>query len=177
MSKQFTQRDIAMIKSPAHRALSLSAHRLLLRLEIELASHGGHNGSLPVTYAQLKEFGIRRNSIKATIEECVALGFIRVTKVGRAGAAEERTPSEYRLTYRPTNPRGGRVGRTDEWRQVTDKQARSIAKGKPSSPPKMGAEKPSNASKVLAPKTIPALAPKMGSGLGPQNGGYLLELY
>jgi hypothetical protein len=48
---QFAPRTIAMIESPAFRVLSLSAHRILARLEIELAHHGGKdNGALPCTY-------------------------------------------------------------------------------------------------------------------------------
>ena len=36
----FAPRLITMLKSPAYRALSLSAHRILARLEIELYQHG-----------------------------------------------------------------------------------------------------------------------------------------
>ena len=58
-SGQFAGRLIAMLQSPAYRVLSLSAHRLLARIEIELAKHGGDdNGKLPVTYEQFVEYGI-----------------------------------------------------------------------------------------------------------------------
>ena len=53
-----------MLESPAYRVMSLSAHRLLARVEIELAHHGGHdNGALPVTYKNCVDFGIERHSI------------------------------------------------------------------------------------------------------------------
>ena len=55
----FAARTIEMLESPAYRVLSLSAHRILARLEIELASHGGNdNGRLPLTYNQLVEYGL-----------------------------------------------------------------------------------------------------------------------
>jgi hypothetical protein len=37
-------RVIAMLRSPAYRALSLSGHKILSRIEIELADHGGDKG-------------------------------------------------------------------------------------------------------------------------------------
>jgi hypothetical protein len=123
---QFSWRLIEMLESPAYRALSLSARRLLDRLEIELAHHGGDdNGRLPATYEQLHEYGIDRDSIPPAIRETVALGFLEVTEQGRAGNREFRTPSRYRLTYRPA----GRANATDDWRQIkTDEQAQALAK-------------------------------------------------
>jgi hypothetical protein len=48
---QFAAHTIEMIKSPAWSVLSLSARRVLDRIEIEHADHGGYdNGKLPVTY-------------------------------------------------------------------------------------------------------------------------------
>ena len=50
ISGQWSPRPIEMLESPAYRTLSLSAHRVISRIEIELARHGGHdNGRLPVT--------------------------------------------------------------------------------------------------------------------------------
>jgi hypothetical protein len=40
ISEQFSTHRIAMLKSPAWCALSLSARRILDRLEIELGQHG-----------------------------------------------------------------------------------------------------------------------------------------
>jgi hypothetical protein len=122
---QFAWRLIEMLESPAYRALSHSAHRLLARLEIELAHHGGQqNGRLPLTYEQMVEYGIHRHAIAPAIREAAALGFLEVTERGRAANAE--SPSKYRLTYRHV----GRANATDEWRQIkTDDEAAMIAKG------------------------------------------------
>ena len=60
---QFAPRTIEMLESPSYRVLSLSARRVLDRLEIELGHHGGTgNGDLPVTYDQFQEFGLGRLS-------------------------------------------------------------------------------------------------------------------
>ena len=112
---QFAARTIDMLESPAFRVLSLSARRVLDRLEIELAHHGGQdNGRLPVTYEHFHEYGIHRHAISPGIRECVALGFVEVTEPGRAGNSEFRTPNLFRLTYRPTRVEGP----TDDWRRI-----------------------------------------------------------
>jgi hypothetical protein len=105
--------------------LSLSGHRVLARIEIELADHGGNdNGQLPVTYADFEDFGIDRHAIGPAINECEALGLIEVTERGRSGNAEFRTPSLYRLTYRHTE----KSGPSDEWRRYdTIEQAKAVA--------------------------------------------------
>jgi hypothetical protein len=106
---------IEMLESPAYRVLSLSAHRVISRIEVELAHHGGkENGRLPVTYEHFEEYGIDRQAIAPAIREAEALGFIEVTERGRAGNAEFRKPNRYRLTYRDS--RGGYEG-THEWRR------------------------------------------------------------
>ena len=43
ISGQWSPRPIEMLESPAYRTLSLSAHRVISRIEIELARHGGHD--------------------------------------------------------------------------------------------------------------------------------------
>jgi hypothetical protein len=121
----FAPRLIEMISSPPFCVLSLSARRVLDRLEIEMASHGGtNNGKLPVTFADFHRYGIDYDAIAPAIREVVALGFVEITRVGRAGNAEYRSPNIFRLTYRHTdydNP-------TDEWRRITgDEQAKKIA--------------------------------------------------
>ncbi len=98
-----------------YRTLSLSAHRVLSRLEIELAHHGGmDNGTLPCTFDHLEEYGIDRHSIAPAIRECVALGFVEITERGGAGNAEHKHPSLYRLTYRHTNA----AEPTHEWKRI-----------------------------------------------------------
>ena len=122
---QWAGRLIEMLESPAYRALSLSGHRVLARVEIELAHHGGQdNGRLPVAYDDFKAYGIPRMSAAAGIRECVALGFIEVTEPGRAGNAEYRRPTLFRLTYRPV----GRAAATEEWQRIkTDEEAHAKA--------------------------------------------------
>ena len=116
---------IEMLESPAYRVLSLSAHRVLTRIQIELANHGGKdNGKLPVTYDDFQAYGVDRHAIGPALRELAALGFIEITEKGRAGNAEWRTPSLYRLTFR--GPGGGYDG-THEWRLVSEGQAKSLA--------------------------------------------------
>ena len=122
---QFAARLIEMLESPAFRALSLSGHRILARLEIELAHHGGNdNGRLPVTYDDFQAYGIDRHAIGPAIREVAALGFLEITQRGRAGNAEYRTPNMFRITYRPTND----AEPSDEWRRIkTHEEAAAIA--------------------------------------------------
>lgn len=112
---QFAWRLTEMLESPAYRALSLSAHRVLARLEIEIAHHGGKdNGRLPCTFDQLHEYGVHRDAIAPAIRETVALGFVEVTEAGRAGNAAWRRPTLFRLTYRHTQ----KIEPTNEWRKI-----------------------------------------------------------
>jgi hypothetical protein len=115
-----------MIESCAFRVLSLSARRILNRLEIEHASHGGReNGRLATTYDDFEEYGMHRHAVSPAIREAVSLGFVRVTEVGRAGNAEFRKPNRFRLTYLKTND----ANETDEWRSiVTLQEAEQIAR-------------------------------------------------
>jgi hypothetical protein len=125
---QFSARLIEMLASPAWRALSLSAHRVLDRVEMEHASHGGtSNGALPVTFDQFVEYGIHRHAVAPAIREVIALGFLEITRRGRAGNAEHRAPNLFRLTYRPIKGLPG-YG-TNEWRKIEDSaRAEAIAK-------------------------------------------------
>ena len=123
---QFAPRLIEMISSPAFCVLSLSARRVLDRLEIELAGHGGtENGKLIVTFNQFQQFGIDRHAIAPGIREAVALGFVEVTEHGRAGNAEYRQPNRFRITYRNSDYGSA----TDDWRKVkTPDDANTIAR-------------------------------------------------
>jgi hypothetical protein len=122
---QFSARTIEMMESPAFCTLSYSARRVLDRIEIEHAHHGGHdNGQLPVTYNQFHDYGIHRHAISPALREAGALGFIEITEHGRAGNAECRRPNKFRLTYRYT----GRAKPTDEWRKIkTLEEAEMVA--------------------------------------------------
>jgi hypothetical protein len=122
---QFAWRLIEMLESPAYQVLSKSGHRILARLEIELAHHGGKdNGRLPVTFEDFQNYGIDRHAIAPAIRECEGLGFVEITEHGRAGNAEFRSPNKFRLTYRHTE----NAQSTDDWRRVkTVKDARNLA--------------------------------------------------
>lgn len=110
----FAGRLITMLESPAFRVLTLSGHRVLARIEIELKRHGGDdNGKLPVTYEQFEEYGMDRHSIAPAIRECEALGFLEAER-GQAGNREYREPSTYRLTYQPV----GRARPTHDWQRI-----------------------------------------------------------
>jgi len=112
---QFAPRTVEMLESSAYQVLSLSAHRVLARLEIELAKHGGtDNGKLPVTFDDFVRYGMDRHSIAPAIREVTALGFVEITRRGRAGNAEWRAPNHFRLTYRPT----AYARPTNEWVKV-----------------------------------------------------------
>jgi hypothetical protein len=123
---QFNARLIEMMESPAYRVLSLSARRVLDRICIELAHHGGNdNGKLPVTYEQFMEYGIDRHTIAPALRELVALGFIEITVKGRHSAGDVRWPNLFRLTCvnckSTPNP-------SHEWRRIkTMGEARAIA--------------------------------------------------
>jgi hypothetical protein len=121
ISGQFDARLIEMLESPAYRVLSLSAHRVIDRIVIEHAHHGGaENGRLPVTYGDFHRYGLHRHSIAPAIREAEALGFIRVTQRGRASAGEFRSPSLYLLTFvycdRAAEP-------THDWREIESLEA------------------------------------------------------
>ena len=80
--------DLHDRKSRLPRA-SLPAHKLIARIEIELAHHLGYdNGRLQVTAAQFIEYGPSRGAIASSIREAEALGFIKVSECG-----------EFALTY------------------------------------------------------------------------------
>src|SRR5262249_6011431 len=118
INEQFTARLIEMLKSPAYRVLSLAAHRVISRIEIELASHGGNdNGRLPVTKLDFMEYGIHHDAIAPAIREAEALGFLRVTEHGRGGNAEHRQPNLFFLTFAASRTKG--VDLTHDWRKIT----------------------------------------------------------
>jgi hypothetical protein len=123
---QFAAREIKMLESPAFRELGLSARRVLDRLEIELAHHGGmDNGQLPVTYDNFQRYGIDRHAIAPAIRELIALGFVEITEHGRAGNAQWRTPNRFRITYKPTK----HAEPTHEWKRIaTSERAKQKAR-------------------------------------------------
>lgn len=127
ISGQFAYQLIEMLELPAWRILSLSAHRVLDRIQIEHAQHAGReNGQLTVTFRDFNEYGIHWNAIAPAIREVAALGFIRITQYGIASNAEFRIPNKFALTHLPTA--NGQVAPTNDWRQVkTIEEATAIA--------------------------------------------------
>jgi hypothetical protein len=129
ITEQFAWRTIRMLESPAYRVLSYTALRILARIEIELGHHGGErgrdNGKLIVTYDQFVAYGIHRHAIAPALRELVTLGFIKITQQGRAGNADFRRPTMFRLTYR----HAGGAQPTNEWERIeTIEEAEMIAK-------------------------------------------------
>lgn len=115
------------LKSPAYRALSLSGHRVLARIQLEQLYHAGKdNGRLPVTFRDFHKYGVRWESIAPAIRELVALGFVRITQYGVASAAEFRAPNMFALTHLPT--KDDQVAGTNDWRRImTVEEAEAIA--------------------------------------------------
>jgi hypothetical protein len=133
---QFAPRLIEMLESYPYRVLSGPAHRILARLEIEHGHHGGcENGNLPVTFQNFVDYGMDRHSIAPAIRECVALGFVEITKHGSAGNREFRAPNLFRLTYVPTKE----AAPTNDWRKIETMegaQVLAVAARKASAPRK-----------------------------------------
>jgi hypothetical protein len=133
--KQWAWLSIEAMESPAYRALSLSGHRVLARIQIENAHHGGaENGKLPVTFRDFQQYGIHPNAIAPAIREVAKLGFIRLTQEGIASSAKEyRVPNTFALTHLATN--NGQDAPTDDWRRhKTTKDADAAARSARSEP-------------------------------------------
>jgi hypothetical protein len=118
-----------MVTSPAYRALSLSGHRVLARIQIEHMNHGGvENGKLPVTFDNFEAYGISEKSIAPALREVQALGFVRITERGRPSKSDfGRHPNQFELTYlHSASPHFDAP--TDDWkRHKTLEDARRVA--------------------------------------------------
>jgi hypothetical protein len=107
-----------MLESPAWRCLTLSAHRVLERLEIEHMRHAGQdNGKLIVTYNDLVAFGLKRDSIAPAIRLLVEIGLIQITQRGWRLAVHGR-PAKYRITYLEAFGKAP----TDDWKTFVPAQ-------------------------------------------------------
>jgi hypothetical protein len=118
-----------MMESPAWKALSLSARRVLDRIEIEFGRHKGRpesNGELVVTYEDFVEYGITRRLVRPALNEVIALGFVRVTREGVAGNADQRQSTMYLITYQHA---GSAQYLEDNWKRIkSDEEAEALAK-------------------------------------------------
>jgi hypothetical protein len=130
----FAPRPIEMLKSPAFRVLSGSAHLILARVEIEFSSHSGKdNGKLPVTHKQFEDYGLHNHAIGPALRELEALGFLAVER-GCAGNAEYRRASMYGLTWR--GPDGVFSEGANPWKRITTvKEALAIQAKARKTPP------------------------------------------
>jgi hypothetical protein len=129
ISGQWSPRLIEMLESPAYRTLSLSAHRIISRIEIELAHHGGNdNGRLPVTKLDFICYGVSHDQVAPAIREAEALGFIQITERGRGGNAEFHKPNLFFLTF--AHARDSRaVAPPHDWRRFrTMEEAETAAR-------------------------------------------------
>jgi hypothetical protein len=85
---QFSARTIEMMEAPAFQVLSLTGHRILDRIEIEHAHHGGNdNGKLPVTFDQFVEYGIHRHTVAPALREVCALGFVEPGRCSQSSSS------------------------------------------------------------------------------------------
>lgn len=118
IGESFSPRTARMLDSFPMRVISLAAHRVLARLEIEVCrSSGRKNGSLVVTHDQFVDYGVHGHSVAPAIRELEALGLIEVTQEGRAGNAGYRLPNMFRLTFLPTWIGETRTPPTHEWKR------------------------------------------------------------
>jgi len=92
-----------MLESPAWRALTGNAMKVVLRIALEHLKHGGvENGLLPVTYQDFVRWGVRRNAIREAIVVAINLGWIDKTSTGEVPwHGDIRRPSAFALTWLP----------------------------------------------------------------------------
>lgn len=116
-----------LMESPAWRAMSDNARRLVDRVILEHMGHGGReNGALPVTYDDLTAWGIRRNSIPPSIAEAVALGLLDYQPGRAAHVAGKGHAQRFGITWLPT--RDGEPA-TNRWKRLCDlADAQAVAK-------------------------------------------------
>jgi hypothetical protein len=114
---QFVWLSREMLESPAWRALSWQARKVLDRLSLENMYHGGKdNGHLPCRYEDFIQYGCRKHAVSAALIEVDVLGFAKTVTLGtRAIGDIPGKASTYRLTWLSThNPA---APETNEWRR------------------------------------------------------------
>jgi hypothetical protein len=81
-----------------------------------------------------EKYGVERHAIAPAIREVEALGFIRITQMGRSGNGEWRRPNKFALTHLPAkdNPKA-----PEDWKRIkTIEEAELIAKAARNASPK-----------------------------------------
>jgi hypothetical protein len=177
----FVMHTREMLMSATWCVLSLSARRLLDRIEIEMMSHGGprSNGHLLVTYGDFRKYGVRRNSIASALREVVELGFLEITEHGRGGNAAYRKANRFRLTYQKfkLDPDGEVFYEpTNEWRRFrTIEEAEAIAAEARKAVPPCRPCQPRRKKQKAAPQNGIFSSPEMGGEIArspaPEMGG------
>lgn len=106
---------LELLRSPAYRARSWTAARVLDAIMTEHCEHGGYeNGQLIVPYDTICRLGVVRRKVGPALSELEALGLIRVER-GRRSFGAHLAPNIYRLTWLGT-PDG--TPATNEWRAI-----------------------------------------------------------
>lgn len=117
-----------MLESPAWRALTGNAMKVVLRIVLEHLKHGGvENGVLPVTYQDFVRYGVRRNAIRESKVIAIHLGWIDETSTGEVPwHGDIRRPSTFALTWLPY--RNGALA-TNRWARIkSDLDAKAAIK-------------------------------------------------
>lgn len=146
----FAPLPLYLLQSPAYRALTISARRVLDFLMVEHLTHGGaENGALFAPYAQLEAFGVRKDSILEALHMLETFGLIERTFYGgRQGGRPNAT--RYGLGWIPlmdeAEPR-------ERFRKITVEQVggyladlKVLRAQKRSSPPKRESNTPQSGS-------------------------------
>jgi hypothetical protein len=112
-----------MLASPAWRAMTMNARRVLDRVILESMGHAGtQNAALRLTYEDFLTAGLpSRNAVAEGIRVAEALGFLDVPIRGRRSYGGARLASCYGLTWLE-NEHGERAA--NRWKLIkTDEQA------------------------------------------------------
>ncbi len=111
-----------LLTSEAWKGLGVNGRRLIDFLLVEHMNHAAlANGALCATYDQLAEYGLTRCEILKAIQECEALGLIRVEHGGRWNMTNQ--PSRFRLTFYADD--AGRPA-TNDWKRTTRETVKQL---------------------------------------------------
>ncbi|WP_170474676.1 helix-turn-helix domain-containing protein [Ruegeria arenilitoris] len=109
---QYVNLPYAMLKSPAWRALSGPAVKLLLELHTRF--NGGNNGKLYLSLNEAAEIlGLGKATVQRAYRELQDKGFLVLEK---EGSWYHRQAHEWRLTTKSTQTRSGKKAATNDWR-------------------------------------------------------------
>lgn len=91
---------VELLMSPAYRALTLAARRILDLVMIEHNGQAGMaNGELTLPHTVIEASGVRANSIAPAIRELEGAGLISVRRRGRIAGSPKNKSSLFRLTW------------------------------------------------------------------------------